>query len=235
MTRDEQQQRSSKDITLKSTSPEETMQIAARLAVALQPGDVLALSGPLGAGKTCFVRGLAAGLGIDPRRVSSPTFVLVQEYETQRAGPVRTLIHVDAYRMAGGDEDLATVGWDEMINAPDAVLAIEWPDRLGDETWALAADRLCEVELSHDESDAHTRHVHLTCHDRLASAAQATLAGTQRKTIGGRQCPTCKRPVAPDSASFPFCSDRCRWADLGKWMDGDFRISRELTDDDELE
>jgi tRNA threonylcarbamoyladenosine biosynthesis protein TsaE len=84
---------------------------------------VLLLSGNLGAGKTAFVRGLAAGLGIDPDAVSSPTFTLVHEYRGGRL----TLYHADLYRLdRAATEDL---GLEEM-GVKDGVLAIEWPERL---------------------------------------------------------------------------------------------------------
>ena len=106
-----------------SHSEEETVAIASRLAATLAPGDVLLLSGNLGAGKTAFVRGLAQGLGVDPDEVSSPTFTLVHEYRGGRL----TLYHVDLYRLdRAGTEDL---GLEEM-GVADGVLAIEWPERL---------------------------------------------------------------------------------------------------------
>jgi tRNA threonylcarbamoyladenosine biosynthesis protein TsaE len=105
-------------------SQEDTERLAGALAATLRAGDVLLLSGPLGAGKTAFVRGLARGLGIDPDEVSSPTFTLVHEY---RGGRLR-LFHADLYRLGtAGAEDL---GLDE-LGVQDGVLAIEWPDRLG--------------------------------------------------------------------------------------------------------
>ena len=76
-------------------SEDETAAMARELASTLQAGDVLLLSGNLGAGKTAFVRGLAAGLGIDPEEVSSPTFTLIHEY---RGGRLR-LYHADLYRL----------------------------------------------------------------------------------------------------------------------------------------
>ena len=104
-------------------SEEETADVARALAVTLQPGAVLLLSGQLGAGKTAFVRGLAAGLAIDPDEVSSPTFTLVHEYRGGRL----TLYHADLYRLERtATEDL---GLDEKAVA-EGVLAIEWPDRL---------------------------------------------------------------------------------------------------------
>lgn len=100
--------------------------MAAALASQLQPGDIVALHGPLGAGKTCFVRGLARGLGLNPKAVSSPTFVICQEYE--RDHRVR-LAHIDAYRLAGPD-DLDSIGWDELLESPNTIIAIEWPERV---------------------------------------------------------------------------------------------------------
>ena len=99
------------------------MTVARELAAALRPGDVLLLSGNLGAGKTAFVRGLAEGLGIDPADVSSPTFTLVHEYRGGRL----TLYHVDLYRLDRAATD--DLGLEEM-GVADGVLAIEWPDRL---------------------------------------------------------------------------------------------------------
>ena len=105
-------------------SQDETERVAEALAATLRPGDVILLSGPLGAGKTAFVRGLARGLGIDPDEVSSPTFTLVHDY----GGGRLRLFHVDLYRLGtAGAEDL---GLDE-LGVDDGVLAIEWPDRLG--------------------------------------------------------------------------------------------------------
>ena len=110
-------------MTVVTRSETETGNVAARVAATLAAGDVLLLSGNLGAGKTAFVRGLAAGLGIDPDQVSSPTFALVHEYRGGRL----PLYHVDLYRLERtATEDL---GLEEM-GAADGVLAVEWPDRL---------------------------------------------------------------------------------------------------------
>jgi tRNA threonylcarbamoyladenosine biosynthesis protein TsaE len=108
--------------TYVTQSEQETFALAERLAKTLAAGTAVLLFGDLGAGKTAFVRGLAAGLGIDPAEVSSPTFVLIQQYR----GPV-PLTHVDLYRLdsAAAVEDL---GLDEL--ASGAVLAVEWADRL---------------------------------------------------------------------------------------------------------
>jgi len=104
-------------------SEEETADVARTLAATLTPGAILLLTGQLGSGKTAFVRGLAAGLGIDPDEVSSPTFTLVHEYRGGRL----TLYHADLYRLEKTTtEDLGL----EEKGVANGVLAIEWPDRL---------------------------------------------------------------------------------------------------------
>jgi tRNA threonylcarbamoyladenosine biosynthesis protein TsaE len=127
-------------MTRTTQSEEETAGVARTLAATLAAGDVLLLSGNLGAGKTAFVRGLAAGLGIDPREVSSPTFTLVHEY---RGGRV-TLYHVDLYRLDRAATD--DLGLEEM-GVADGVLAIEWPDRL---THSLPSAREVSIEIVDD-------------------------------------------------------------------------------------
>ena len=123
-------------------SEDETAALARDLAATLRAGDVLLLSGNLGAGKTAFVRGLADGLGIDPREVSSPTFTLVHEYRGGRL----TLYHVDLYRLErAATEDLGL----EELGAGDGVLAIEWPDRL---THSLPAAKTVHLEIVDDET-----------------------------------------------------------------------------------
>ena len=108
---------------LTTTSELQTAGVAKALAAGLKPGDVVLVSGNLGAGKTAFVRGLAEGLGIDPAEVSSPTFTLVHEYQGGRL----TVYHVDLYRLDRAATD--DLGLDE-LGVGDGVLAIEWPDRL---------------------------------------------------------------------------------------------------------
>jgi tRNA threonylcarbamoyladenosine biosynthesis protein TsaE len=108
----------------------------------LSAGDVLLLSGELGAGKTAFVRGLAEGLGIDPGEVSSPTFTLVHEYRGGRL----TLYHADLYRLEQTvAEDLGL----EEIGVRNGVLAIEWPDRL---THPLAGAVTIHIEIAGETS-----------------------------------------------------------------------------------
>lgn len=116
-------------------SEAETASVASALAATLVAGDVILVSGNLGAGKTAFVRGLAEGLGIDPEDVSSPTFTLVHEYRGGRL----TLYHVDLYRLERAATD--DLGLEELHRG---VLAIEWPDRLSHE---LAGARRVSIEI----------------------------------------------------------------------------------------
>lgn len=102
----------------------DTLRIARDLARSLEAPAAVLLYGDLGAGKTVFVRGLVAGAGGRPEDVSSPTFVLMQEY----AGP-RLVHHVDLYRLAGAEVDDLEPLLDEML-AGDAIVAVEWADRL---------------------------------------------------------------------------------------------------------
>ena len=108
-----------------SSSPDETILFAENLAKDLNGKSVILLEGELGAGKTCFVRGLCSGLGGDPLQVHSPTFTIVNEYETSNY----TLMHIDAYRLSG-PEELFTIGWSEMCETEDVIIAIEWPSKI---------------------------------------------------------------------------------------------------------
>jgi tRNA threonylcarbamoyladenosine biosynthesis protein TsaE len=103
-------------------SPEETQQIAADLARTLSPGAVLALHGDLGSGKTCFVQGLARGLGIDAP-VTSPTFSLIGEY----TGRLK-LYHMDLYRLRSAG-DAFDLGLEDYVYG-DGICAIEWAERV---------------------------------------------------------------------------------------------------------
>ncbi|MEM0969629.1 MAG: tRNA (adenosine(37)-N6)-threonylcarbamoyltransferase complex ATPase subunit type 1 TsaE [Verrucomicrobiota bacterium] len=107
-----------------SRSPEETFARGKALAASLPPGTILALDGDLGAGKTQLTKGLVAGLGGDPRAVSSPTFTLLHEYPADGL----TIYHLDFYRLEEPDE-LLQIGWDEVLEDPRSLIVIEWPSR----------------------------------------------------------------------------------------------------------
>jgi len=130
-------------MTIRLIGVEETRRLAARLGQALQVGDVIALTGPLGAGKTTFVQGLAEGMGVPAERhVSSPTFALVNEH------PGRIdLVHVDFYRIRSAAE-LPELGIEEAYDR--AATAVEWAERFPE--W-LPEDTLClTLEVETDET-----------------------------------------------------------------------------------
>jgi len=129
-------------------SAAETEALAAEMAKGFRGGEVVLLSGELGAGKTAFVRGLARGLGLDPGEVASPTFVLLTAYP----GPL-TLHHADLFRLRG-DGDEAELGLEE-LPGPRGVLAVEWAERLADRPWRQGL--VHDVRLEHAGEDA--RHV----------------------------------------------------------------------------
>ena len=114
----------SKTIKIESPSVAETLEIGGVIGGCLRPGDVLGLIGPLGAGKTHLVKGIARGLGVaDDRLVNSPTFVLVNEYD----GRLR-LYHLDAYRL-NDSRGFEALGFAEMCSSGGAVV-VEWADRV---------------------------------------------------------------------------------------------------------
>ncbi|MDN3955795.1 tRNA (adenosine(37)-N6)-threonylcarbamoyltransferase complex ATPase subunit type 1 TsaE [Sporolactobacillus laevolacticus] len=121
-------------------SPEETMSFSEQMAVYLQPGDVLTLSGDLGAGKTIFTKGLAKGLGIR-EMVNSPTFTIVKEYHSGRL----PLYHMDVYRISD-DEDIGLEDYFEQ----DGVTVVEWaeniPSWLPDDVLSVVIERVNDHE-----------------------------------------------------------------------------------------
>jgi tRNA threonylcarbamoyladenosine biosynthesis protein TsaE len=125
-------------IDLVSHSSLHTERLGERIAAHIGPGDVVALWGELGTGKTVLARGIAIGLGIDEDSVTSPTFIILHEHFGGRL----PLYHLDLYRLGAGD--LGSTGWEETLDA-GGVTVIEWPDRAGD---ALPPDRI-DVHLAH--------------------------------------------------------------------------------------
>ena len=109
-----------------SSTPEETFNYGHRIGARLAGGEILLLSGPLGAGKTILVKGICAALGIDEEEVTSPSFTLVNPY----AGRLQ-LYHIDLYRLDAGASAAHAVDLDELLSDDRAVIAIEWAERMG--------------------------------------------------------------------------------------------------------
>lgn len=122
-----------------------TRALATRIGKSLSDGDLLLLSGDLGAGKTTFVRYLAQSLGMDPAWVSSPSFTLVQRYPAGTRG--LAMNHVDLYRVSG-PSDLESLGLEDLLASSDLVV-VEWP-RTAEALWADSGRRILRIEFRRD-------------------------------------------------------------------------------------
>lgn len=149
--------------TLTLPDEEATASLARRLAPVLRAGDLLALWGTLGAGKTSFARALIQALAGAETEVPSPTFTLVQIYD----GPAAPLWHFDLYRLSG-PEEVVELGWEEART--DGIALVEWPDRLGP---LLPRDRLDLTLTTSGGSEVRTADLagHGTWAARLAEVA----------------------------------------------------------------
>jgi tRNA threonylcarbamoyl adenosine modification protein YjeE len=210
-------------ITRTSTSQEYTAAMARGLAALLRPGDVIALSGELGAGKTTFVRALAGALGIDQAMVSSPTFVMVNEYPIPPGtSPLSRgeLIHIDAYRLSGTN-DLEPLGWDRLFDAQGraagtSAAVIEWPENIAQ---ALPQAR-AEVRLT--ATGEQTRELALTIPESWSGRTGSDWLIDREPRV----CPVTGRWVPPTAATYPFADARARDADMYRWFTGGYKSSR---------
>ncbi|MEU4890806.1 tRNA (adenosine(37)-N6)-threonylcarbamoyltransferase complex ATPase subunit type 1 TsaE [Streptomyces sp. NPDC044780] len=116
------------------TSPDQMRDVGRRLAKLLRPGDLVLLTGELGAGKTTLTRGMGEGLGVRGA-VTSPTFVIARVHPSLGDGP--PLVHVDAYRLSGGLDEMEDLDLD--VSLPDSVVAVEWGEG---KVEGLSEDRL---------------------------------------------------------------------------------------------
>lgn len=133
--------------SITTRSDQETAAAGKRLGATLRGGDLVILSGPLGAGKTVFVRGLADGLGLDPRVVHSPSFAMVTEYRDDAAQ--RSLVHVDLYRI-DDPKETEELGLVDCLDG-DRVMAVEWGEKLP------ARLRAGAIEVSIEDAGGDTR------------------------------------------------------------------------------
>ncbi len=137
-------------------SPEETEALGAALARRLEPGDVVAYFGGLGAGKTAFTRGLAAGLGVS-EPVTSPTYTIVNEYLSGRL----PLFHFDMYRLSSAEE-LFDIGWEDYLDR-GGVCAVEWSEHVEE-----ALDGAVRVRIDRDPADEDGRRITIEGGERFA-------------------------------------------------------------------
>ncbi len=136
------------NLKMESASEEETWRIGMQLAAVLQNRDLVVLSGPLGAGKTIFIKGLAAGLGIDREYIGSPSYTLVNEYFGKFP-----LFHFDLYRLEN-ESELYFIGWDEYL-LRDGVMVVEW----GEKAAGLLPGKRIEVDIA--IIDEHSRRLNI--------------------------------------------------------------------------
>lgn len=163
-------------LTLHTDSPAATQRIGAAIGRAVVAGQVIALCGDLGAGKTTLVQGIAAGMGVTVR-VTSPTFVLVNEYA---AADGRRLVHIDTYRLAADATlaDAATFGLADLLFEAGMdgvnVVAIEWAERVAT---LLPADIL-HIAITTTEADPDARTFQMTATGAQSAAVLAQLASS---------------------------------------------------------
>jgi tRNA threonylcarbamoyladenosine biosynthesis protein TsaE len=129
-----------------SNSPEETFQLGEQFGKQLKGGEVLLLSGPLGAGKTLFIKGIASALNFDTDEVTSPSFTLVNLYRGRLL-----LYHLDLYRLPEGAIAAHAVDLDDLLSDEIAVIAIEWAERLGN---YRLPEPVWRIQISGDGDDA---------------------------------------------------------------------------------
>ena len=128
------------DLDIISSSPEETIQFGQRIGSQLRGGEVIAICGPLGSGKTHLIKGIASGAGAkDSREVNSPTFVIVNEYSGRL-----DIYHIDAYRLNSVSE-FEMLGFDDYCY-PQSVVLIEWADKVES---AIENIDYIRIELKH--------------------------------------------------------------------------------------
>ena len=135
--------------TFESVSPESTFDLGCRLGQAIQPGDLVLLRGGLGAGKTLFTKGLVNALEFDVDEVNSPSFTLVNYYET----PKLDVYHIDLWRLEENADIAAAVGLDEILASENAVAVIEWSEKLRN---VPHEGRIIEIDIEGDGDDPRT-------------------------------------------------------------------------------
>lgn len=121
----------------------ETLSFAKKIALEAKGGNIFALFGDLGSGKTTFTKGLALGLGIK-KTITSPTFTIMKQYPLTEGAVAKFLAHIDCYRLTS-KEDLCAIGFFEIINNPDYIVVLEWPECI----WPEIKDRALRINFEH--------------------------------------------------------------------------------------
>lgn len=204
-----------------SESLEHTEVIAKDFAAVLRSGDLVRLVGEMGAGKTTFVRLVAEEMGVDVSLVSSPTFVLMNNYPCKVNGEDGSIAHLDCYRF-GDEDELDALGWDRVMS-DGSIKLVEWPERIDS---VLGDEEACTVTISH--VDEGSRGVVFSVPESWMGRASAL--ALQAKDWA--KCPVTGEVVHPESPSWPFASERARMSDLHGWMNEKYTIPRPLDEAD---
>jgi tRNA threonylcarbamoyladenosine biosynthesis protein TsaE len=154
--------RSSRDFVTRNA--DETREVGRKLGERMRGGEVVLLFGPLGAGKTIFVRGLAEGMGLSPDNIKSPSYTLINEHRG-----TLSLFHADLYRLA--PDSLTELGLEELYGE-NRVVAVEWAERMEEAGWDLGDAVLVEIEYHPTEDD--TRMIVLDAVDVFTTGGDAS-------------------------------------------------------------
>jgi tRNA threonylcarbamoyladenosine biosynthesis protein TsaE len=200
-----------------SHSLEQTDTIAWDFSAIVRPGDIIRLDGEMGAGKTTFTRALAKALKHDLAQVSSPTYVIMNLYETEGSTPIA---HLDCYRM-GDESELDALGWDTVTDG-SAIVLIEWAERIED---ALPADT---ARISITPTGENDREFVFEVPEKWMDRAGAAALAPRPDTT----CPVTGDRVSGDCPTWPFANERARLLDLNKWFDESHTVSRPIQQGD---
>lgn len=191
-----------------------TAQLATDLAAVLRAGDIVRLNGEMGAGKTTLVRSIAGARGVDPNAVSSPTYVLMNIYDTGDDRP--PIAHLDCYRLSSADE-LDALGWDRVTDGASIIL-IEWAERIED----ALPEHTARIDI--ETIGEHARLFTLSIPESWEHRSGFPGLEVRPDTT----CPITGKPVPGDSPTWPFADARARLADLHGWVTEKYTISRPI-------
>ena len=138
-----------------TNSEEETIELGRKFAERLSPGDVVAINGDLGSGKTEFIKGICDYFNVG-EMVNSPTFTIMNHYIGSLDGQEVNIFHIDLYRIEN-EKELAEIGFDECVNSPEYIKLIEWPEKAGNriDNWNY------KVVIKTDENDENKREIEI--------------------------------------------------------------------------
>ena len=199
-------------------SLDQTDRLAAALSAVVEPGDIVLLSGDLGTGKTTLVRRIAIHLGVNPGSISSPTFTVMNQYDTAGGSPI---IHMDAYRLTGKDEhELLEPGWDDDFR-DSSITFIEWGERVASLIEGMCPAQPALIRLAHESE---------TSRDAALCAPESWAT----RPAFARLAKLCEEldPQGIGRPGYPFKTERDQLVDLYHWFGESYKVSRPIEDTD---